>query len=182
MRVRFPGPGSARQASKHEQEIEGYRQQETRAPGGRKSGPQKGCAEESGGQAGPRQGRAEKAGREGRLESARKAGGKARGEIRGQASCEASVQTMDAYRFLDIYAGEAEFDLVFADPPYFKKDGDTDHASQLASSKKLHAALRPNALLVLEKQHGGPALPAELFEPVRSKRYGGSEIHFLAKR
>ncbi len=98
------------------------------------------------------------------------------------AACEASVQTMDAYRFLDLYAGEAEFDLVFADPPYFKKDGDTDHASRLASSKKLHAALRPNALLVLEKQHGGPALPAELFEPVRSKRYGGSEVHFLAKR
>jgi 16S rRNA (guanine(966)-N(2))-methyltransferase RsmD len=41
------------------------------------------------------------------------------------AACEASVQTMDAYRFLDLYAGEAEFDLVFADPPYFKKDGET---------------------------------------------------------
>jgi hypothetical protein len=36
--------------------------------------------------------------------------------------------------------------------------------------------------LVLEKQTGGPTLPAELFETIRSKRYGGSEIVFLAKK
>ena len=98
------------------------------------------------------------------------------------ASCQGGVQAMDAYRFLDLYAGESEFDIIFADPPYSKKPGDTDHAAALASSEKLRAALRPHGLLVLEKQTGGPTLPAELFETIRSKRYGGSEIVFLVKK
>jgi 16S rRNA (guanine(966)-N(2))-methyltransferase RsmD len=34
------------------------------------------------------------------------------------AKVESLVQTMDAYRFLDLYAEEASFDLIFADPPY----------------------------------------------------------------
>jgi hypothetical protein len=62
LRVRFPGPGSPRKASKHEQEIEGYGQQETCAPGGRKSIRQEGRAKEGG----ARQAGAEKACRQGR--------------------------------------------------------------------------------------------------------------------
>ena len=50
---------------------------------------------------------------------------------------------MDAYRFLDLYAGGETFDLIFADPPYAKNAGDPDHASDLAGSEKLVAALSP---------------------------------------
>jgi len=98
------------------------------------------------------------------------------------AKVEGVVQTMDAYRFLDLYAEEASFDLIFADPPYSKKQGDTDHSAILTSSLKLASALKPDGLFVLERQSGGPALVDSIFEIVRCKRYGGSEILYLARK
>jgi 16S rRNA (guanine966-N2)-methyltransferase len=98
------------------------------------------------------------------------------------AKVESLVQTMDAYRFLDLYAEEASFDLIFADPPYSKKQGDTDHSTLLATSLRLAAALKPDGLFVLEKQSGGPAVAESVFEILRCKRYGGSEVLYLAKK
>lgn len=92
---------------------------------------------------------------------------------------EGSVQTMDAARFLELYTPPGSFDLVLADPPYFKAPDDTDHASLLLASSPLAASLADHGLLVLEKEAGRP-LESPLFTPVRSKRYGGSEILFLA--
>jgi 16S rRNA (guanine966-N2)-methyltransferase len=97
------------------------------------------------------------------------------------AGAEASVQTMDVYRYLENYAGEGTFDIIFADPPYTKKPDDIDHAAALAVSEKLVAALKPSGLFVLEKQAAGN-LKESLFELVRSKRYGGSEILYLARK
>lgn len=98
------------------------------------------------------------------------------------AKAEATVQTMDAYRFLDLYAEEAVFDLIFADPPYSKKQGDTDHSAALATSTKLAGALKPDGLFILERQSGGPALTDSVFKILRTKRYGGSEVLYLAKK
>lgn len=99
-----------------------------------------------------------------------------------RAGVEASVQTMDVFRFLELYAGEDAYDLIIADPPYAKKPGDPDHAASLAASEKLAAALRPGGLFVLEKQSGGSRLPDGPLEQRRSKRYGGSEILYFARR
>ena len=82
---------------------------------------------------------------------------------------------MDAFRFLDLYAGGEMFDLIFADPPYAKNAGDPDHAAALAQSEKLAAALAPGGVFVLERQSGGDP-PASLLQAGRTKRYGGSEI------
>ena len=98
------------------------------------------------------------------------------------AQVESVVQTMDAYRFLDLYAEEASFDLIFADPPYSKKQGDTDHSALLATSLKLATALKPDGLFVLEKQSGGPVVAESVFEILRCKRYGGSEVLYLATK
>lgn len=98
------------------------------------------------------------------------------------AKVEAVVQTMDAYRFIEQYAEEASFDLIFADPPYSKKQGDTDHSSLLATSLKLAAALKPDGLFVLERQSGGSPLADSTFEILREKRYGGSEVLYLARK
>jgi len=98
------------------------------------------------------------------------------------AGVDGSIQTVDAYRFIDLYAEPASFDLIFADPPYSKKGGDTDHASALMTSAKLAAALKPGGLFVLEK-NADTKVPAEsVFELVKSRRYGGSEILYLAPR
>jgi 16S rRNA (guanine966-N2)-methyltransferase len=100
----------------------------------------------------------------------------------GMARVEAVVQTMDAYRYLDLYAEEASFDLIFADPPYSKKQGDTDHSALLATSLEIATALKPDGIFVLEKQSGGPAVAESVFEILRCKRYGGSEVLYLAKK
>jgi len=98
------------------------------------------------------------------------------------AGVEASVQTVDAYRFLELYAEPSSFDLIFADPPYSKKEGDTDHTAALMTSTKLAAALKSGGLFVLEK-NADSKIPAEsVFELVKSRRYGGSEILYLAPR
>lgn len=92
-----------------------------------------------------------------------------------------SVQTMDVFRFLDLYAGENTFDIIIADPPYAKNDPLAGHAAALVSSEKLAAALRPGGLFVLEKQRGG-ALPDGPLDFVKSGRYGGSEILYFMRR
>jgi 16S rRNA (guanine966-N2)-methyltransferase len=97
-----------------------------------------------------------------------------------RAGVEASVQTMDVFRFLDLYAGEEAFDIIFADPPYAKKPGDPDHAMTLAASEKLAAALAPGGILVLERQSGGKSLPSPLAAG-RTKSYGGSEVLYFFK-
>ena len=97
------------------------------------------------------------------------------------AQCDGSVQTLDVYRYLDLYAGEGTYDIIFADPPYAKKTGDIDHAAALAVSQKLLTALKPDGLFVLEKQSTG-SLQESLFEIGKTKRYGGSEILYLTRK
>lgn len=92
-----------------------------------------------------------------------------------RAGVDGSAQTMDVYRFLDLYAGEESFDIIFADPPYAKLPGDADHSVLLAASEKLAASLSPGGVFVLERQSGGKPLECPLAAG-RSKSYGGSEI------
>jgi len=92
-----------------------------------------------------------------------------------------NVQMMDAFRFVDLYAEEESFDLIFADPPYAKKTGDPDHAATLAASEKLALSLRPGGMFVLEKPSGGK-VPASPLALLKTKRYGGSEVLYFSKR
>ena len=97
------------------------------------------------------------------------------------AGVSANVQTMDVYRFLDLFVPPESFDIIFADPPYSKKPEDVKHAEALVVSLKLAAALKPGGLFVLEKQAVG-TLDESVFEVIKAKRYGGSEILYLAKK
>jgi 16S rRNA (guanine966-N2)-methyltransferase len=97
-----------------------------------------------------------------------------------RADASASVQCMDAFRFLDLYAGDEMFDIIFADPPYAKQASDPDHATALAGSGKLAAALAPGGVLVLERQATGKA-PASSLLAGRIKCYGGSEVLYFSK-
>ena len=50
------------------------------------------------------------------------------------------------------------------------------------SSHKLAAALKPGGLFVLEKNADSKIPEESVFEIVKSRRYGGSEILYLAPR
>jgi len=88
---------------------------------------------------------------------------------------EGSVQTMDAMKFLELYAS-AQFDLIFADPPYAKQPDDRDYAAELLRLPALAAALAPGGTLILERLSGGTAPADSVLSLVRARRYGESEI------
>lgn len=100
-----------------------------------------------------------------------------------KARLEASVQTMDAFRFLSTYAIPGSLDLVFADPPYEKYPGDPEFVAPLLRHPGLIAAMAADGILVLEMLAGNP-LPDEaaaVWRSIRSRDYGESAVHFLVR-
>lgn len=95
---------------------------------------------------------------------------------------DASVQTMDVFRFLKSYAIPEAFDLVFADPPYRKTAADSDFVAPLLASAELATALAPGGTFVLETLSTDPLPPLEgsPWRLLRTRTYGEAGIHFLA--
>lgn len=93
-----------------------------------------------------------------------------------------TVQNMDVFKFIELYAEENSLDLIFADPPFTKKPGDFDFATALLTSAHLKKALHPEGIFILEKLYSSPR-PADLggWQLLREKRYGECEVLFLAK-
>ena len=93
------------------------------------------------------------------------------------ARLEASVQVMDALKFLELYA-EGGYDLIFADPPYGKSAGDRDFGRELLQLPALLRALRPSGMFVLERLAGSKEPETDTLSLVRVRRYGESEIAY----
>lgn len=94
------------------------------------------------------------------------------------------VLLQDAIAFAEHRIPEAAFDLIFADPPYFDPGKqDLDFAGKLLASERLHRALAPEGMLVLEQSPlASAAVPEERWECVKKKRYGITEISYLVPR
>lgn len=97
-----------------------------------------------------------------------------------RAKLEGSVQTMDALKFLELYAAE-NFDLIFADPPYTKDAEDRDFAAELLASPHLVNALAPHATFVLERMPVKVEPEPCLLSQLRVRRYGASEIAYYSR-
>jgi 16S rRNA (guanine966-N2)-methyltransferase len=85
----------------------------------------------------------------------------------------------DVLRWLDRSAPEAAFDLIIADPPYSKKDGDRDFARELLVAPGLRRALAPGGLFILEHLPDQPLPLGTNWECTRDKRYGATAVAFL---
>jgi 16S rRNA (guanine966-N2)-methyltransferase len=98
-----------------------------------------------------------------------------------------SVQQMDAFRFLDLYATPGSFDLVLADPPYGKKgmkgvdeqSNVENPAENLLAHPALHASLGTEGLLVLECERRQPLPSLHLWKILSDRNYGESRILIL---
>jgi 16S rRNA (guanine966-N2)-methyltransferase len=91
----------------------------------------------------------------------------------------AKVIRSDAFRFLD--RTDQIFDLIFADPPYSKRLGDKDFATELLKSKSLAFRLAADGLLILEKTAGNLDAESYGWTIIRNKKYGSSHVLFLAR-
>ena len=94
-----------------------------------------------------------------------------------RARLEASVQVMDALKFLDLRS-EDIFDLIFADPPYAKSSTSRNFAAELLRLPSLPGALSPKGTLVLERLAGSPEPERIPLSLIRVRRYGESEIAY----
>jgi 16S rRNA (guanine966-N2)-methyltransferase len=88
-----------------------------------------------------------------------------------------AVVRQDALRFLE--RSNARFDLIFADPPYVKRPEDRNFANELLNAPYLERALTENGLLILER--ADQAFIGTGWQILRSKRYGDTEVLFLAR-
>jgi 16S rRNA (guanine966-N2)-methyltransferase len=90
----------------------------------------------------------------------------------------AAILQSDIFSYLDRRGHAADFDLIFADPPYAKRPGERDFATVLASPA-LPRALSPGGVFVLEHL---PSAELPLRPPwvcTRDKRYGATAVAFL---
>lgn len=82
----------------------------------------------------------------------------------------------DVHRFLKTDA--ASYDIIFADPPYCKQPGDTDHVTALLESDCLPDRLTAGGLLVIEEPAGSDRADTGGWELIDKRRYGNSGILF----
>jgi len=95
----------------------------------------------------------------------------------------AQVRQGDVFKVLPQLAeAGAQFDLVFADPPYAHKPDDVDLGARLAASAELYQVTAPGGSVVLESlaRRGGP-LQWQPWEVVRDREYGSTRILWLRK-
>lgn len=95
-----------------------------------------------------------------------------------RARLEGSIQTMDALKFVELYGAAERFDLIFADPPYAKKEADRDFAGELLSLPALKECLTENGTLVLERAKGQKEPEDCVLELMRTRTYGESEVAY----
>lgn len=98
----------------------------------------------------------------------------------------ASVSQASVESWLKRRAAAAPFDLIFADPPYCKSDGDTNFAAELLQSSDLIATLSSQGLLLVETQSNqeSPEAPhfEHPFEQVDRRVYGSTALQFFRHR
>jgi len=95
-----------------------------------------------------------------------------------------TVQQMDVFRFLDLYAPEESADLIFADPPYLKDTrpsaGDLMNlADAVLTHPKVASALGAEGLLILECERRQPLPSLGAWEICSDRNYGESRILIL---
>ena len=74
----------------------------------------------------------------------------------------------------------AAYDLIFADPPYYKNYGDTDHVRKLLDLPSLPERLALGGHLVAEISSSQPSPSTSSFELIDRREYGSSAILIFA--
>jgi 16S rRNA (guanine966-N2)-methyltransferase len=92
----------------------------------------------------------------------------------------ARVVAREAAVFLKAAAAD-RYDLVFADPPYLKREGEVDLAAELMGDANLRRVISPDGMVVLETAKGhGKTMPAEGWELSDTRSYGDTEVSFFS--
>jgi 16S rRNA (guanine966-N2)-methyltransferase len=78
--------------------------------------------------------------------------------------------------------GESCYDLVFADPPYARGEGERELLAALLLSPGLASSIAPGGLLILESLATAPLPETPLWLTKDTRTYGKTRVSFLATR
>ena len=94
---------------------------------------------------------------------------------------EGRVRPQDVFAFLRTSHAPEQFRIVFADPPYEKTKSGGQFTQLLLESGELAGLLEPSGVFVLEKRPAEKTPLAPLWDVVRARRYGATEVLFLQR-
>ena len=94
---------------------------------------------------------------------------------------EGRVRHQDVFAFLRAAQSSELYRIIFADPPYEKTKSGGEFTQLLLESAELAGMLEPSGIFVLEKRPAEKMPSAPLWEIVRARRYGATEVLFLQR-
>jgi 16S rRNA (guanine966-N2)-methyltransferase len=96
-----------------------------------------------------------------------------------KAKFQARVRDEDVFDFLKCSPASERFEIIFADPPYETMKSGERFTEKLLSDDNLLELLAPIGTFVLEKRPGEGLPETKLWEIMRAKKYGATEVLFL---
>jgi 16S rRNA (guanine966-N2)-methyltransferase len=92
-----------------------------------------------------------------------------------------AVRQQDVFAFLRAASTAEPFRIIFADPPYDKTKSGGEFTQLLLENSALAEILEPSGIFVLEKRPAEKTPSAPLWNLVRARRYGATEVLFLQR-
>ena len=89
------------------------------------------------------------------------------------------VQKRDVFDFLKRRSSGKKYDIIFADPPYDRAKSEDPFTKLLLASSELARMLDSDGIFVLEKMPAEQLPPATVWNLIRNKTYGTTEVLFL---
>ena len=94
---------------------------------------------------------------------------------------EGRVRKQEVFAFLHSAQTREPFRIIFADPPYEKTKSGGEFTRSLLEDQQLAEMIEPSGIFVLEKRPEEQMAPMTLWEIVRARKYGATEVLFLQR-
>ena len=94
---------------------------------------------------------------------------------------EGRVRKQDVFAFLRSEQTREPFRIIFADPPYEKTKSGSEFTTLLLQDTRLAEGLEPSGIFVLEKRPSELMPPMPLWNVIRARAYGATEVLFLQR-
>lgn len=94
---------------------------------------------------------------------------------------EGHVRKQDVFAFLQSTPMRDPFRIILADPPYEKTKSGGEFTQLLLQDRHLFEMLEPSGIFVLEKRPSERMPPMPLWNVIRARAYGATEVLFLQR-
>ena len=76
----------------------------------------------------------------------------------------------------------SQYDVIFADPPYWKNTGDRDFVAEMFAAENFADLLSDDGMLVIEVDERAEVTPSDDWDLIDRRKYGGCSILFFQKK